>query len=191
MNKRKRQTIIILATLVLIVGVGGIFLIRAQQGELDRELAATLTDAGFTGRVESTLETRLGRPINRELADVGRLLWFDAVTGLNNDNTCGGCHSPTAAFGDTQSIAIGIENNRVVGPHRTGPRNMRRTPTVMNTAFYPNLMWNSRFASLSNDPFDNSEGFQFPEPEGASLSGMSHLLVAQAFIPPTERNEVA
>src|SRR5439155_12082065 len=59
------------------------------------------------------------------------------------------------------------------------------------TAFFPSLMWNSRFSSRSGDPFDNSLGFSFPEPEGTSLSDQPHLLVAQAFIPPTERTEVA
>jgi cytochrome c peroxidase len=62
---------------------------------------------------------------------------------------------------------------------------------AINTAFFRNLMWNSRFASLSNDPFDNSSGFKFPLPEDMTLSGKSHLLVAQAFIPPTERVEAA
>ena len=88
-------------------------------------------------------------------------------------------------------MAIGIDNNRIVGPHRTGPRNQRRTPLAANTALYPTLMWNSRFAALSGDPFDNSAGLQFPPPEGLSLSNLPHLLVAQAFIPPTERVEVA
>jgi cytochrome c peroxidase len=124
-------------------------------------------------------------------AELGRLLWFDILGGLNNDNTCGGCHSPTNGFGDTQPIAIGIDNNFVVGPNRTGPRNQRRTPLAANTALYPTLMWNSRFAALSGDPFDNSAGFQFPPPEGLSLSYQPHLLVAQAFIPPSERVEVA
>ncbi len=62
---------------------------------------------------------------------------------------------------------------------------------AINTAFFPNLMWNSRFASLSGDPFDNSSGFIFPLPEGLSLSYLPQLLDAQAFIPPTERVEVA
>ncbi len=158
---------------------------------LDNELQAVLHQAGFTGRIESMLEPRLGRHLDLQLADLGRNLWFDTITGLNNDNTCAGCHSPTAGFGDTQSIAIGIDSNEVVGPHRAGPRNMRRAPMVINTAFFPRLMWNSRFASLSGDPFDNSAGFQFPLPEGLTLSGQPHLLAAQAFIPPTERNEVA
>ncbi len=163
----------------------------SPESRLDRDLSALLHGHGFTGAVESTLEPRLGRPVDRHLADLGRLLWFDTITGLNDDNSCGGCHSPTNGFGDTQSIAIGIENNGIVGPGRTGPRNQRRAPIVINNVFYPNLMWNSRFASLSQDPFDNSKGFIFPDPEGLTLSYLPHLLTAQAFIPPTERNEVA
>jgi cytochrome c peroxidase len=158
---------------------------------LDQQLTAVLVRLGFTGRVESTLEQRLGRKLDNDLVDTGRLLFFDTAGGLNNDNNCSGCHSPTHGFGDTQSIAIGIDNNGIVGPDRAGPRNQRRTPMVINTAFFPNLMWNSRFAALSHNPFDNSAGFQFPLPEGLTLSYQPHLLVAQAFIPPTERVEVA
>ena len=163
----------------------------AQASSLDEELQAVLREAGFTGRIEATLEQRLGRRLDMQLADLGRNLWFDTLTGLNDDNSCAGCHSPTAGFGDTQSIAIGIDSNQVVGPHRSGPRNMRRAPMVINSAFFPRLMWNSRFDALSGDPFDNRAGFQFPLPEGRTLSGQPHLLTAQAFIPPTERNEVA
>lgn len=158
--------------------------------EIDRRLAAVLQDAGFTGRIESTLEQRLGRRLDSRLANIGRMLWFDTLTGLNDDNSCAGCHSPTAGFGDTQSIAIGIDNNGIVGPNRAGPRNMRRSPMVINTAFFPTLMWNSRFRALSGDPFDSSAGLSFPAPEGMSLSYLPHLLTAQAFIPPTERTEV-
>jgi cytochrome c peroxidase len=158
---------------------------------LDDELTGVLRTYGFTGQIESMFREKLGRPIDQKRANLGRLLWFDIITGLNDDNTCGGCHSPTNGFGDTQPMAIGIDNNLLVGSHRTGPRNQRRTPLAVNTALYPNLMWNSRFAALSGDPFDNSAGFQFPPPEGLSLSYQPHLLVAQAFIPPTERVEVA
>jgi cytochrome c peroxidase len=160
-------------------------------GDIDAALRAYLADHGFTGRIARTLESRLGRRVDHQLADIGRLLWFDPIQGLNDDNTCAGCHSPTNGFGDTQSIAIGIENNNLVGPGRTGPRNQRRTPMAINTAFLPTLMWNSRFHALSGDPFDNSRGFVFPEPEGRSLSYLPHLLTAQAFIPPTERVEAA
>src|SRR5215203_4343792 len=159
--------------------------------DIDAALRAYLASHGFTGHIASTLETRLGRRIDRQLADIGRQLWFDPIHGLNGDNTCGGCHSPTNGFGDTQPISIGIANNRIVGTGRTGPRNQRRAPLAINAAFYPTLMWNSRFNAPSGDPFDNSRGFVFPNPEGATLSYLPHLLTAQAFIPPTERVEAA
>lgn len=162
----------------------------AGDESLDRKLADLLEQHGFTGRIESQLEARLGRKLDPDRANLGRLLFFDRLLGVKLDNACAGCHSPRNGFGDSQPMAIGIDNNNVVGPHRKGPRNQRRTPMVLNNAFYPALMWNSRFASLSGDPFDNSDGFQFPPPEGLSLSGKPHLLVAQAFIPPTERNEM-
>ncbi|HEV7839158.1 MAG TPA: cytochrome c peroxidase, partial [Gemmatimonadaceae bacterium] len=162
-----------------------------RQAGLDATLRRYLGELGYTGRIASTLEARLGRRIDRRLANVGRMLWFDPITALRGDNSCAGCHSPTHGFGDTQSIAIGIENNGIVGIDRAGPRNQRRSPMMPNTAFYPTLMWNSRFRSLSGDPFDNSAGFQFPRPEERSLSRLPHLLAAQAFIPPTERVEAA
>ncbi len=159
--------------------------------DLDAELRALVAAHGFTGRVGATLEARLGRRVDPRLADIGRQLWFDPITALNDDNACAGCHSPANGFGDTQSIAIGIDNNGIVGPARRGPRNQRRSPMVLNAAFYPTLMWNSRFRARSSDPFDNRAGFQFPAPEGLTLSHLPHLLAAQAFIPPTERVEAA
>jgi cytochrome c peroxidase len=156
----------------------------------DRALIDALRRAGFTGRIEQTLETRLGRRVDTKLANIGRMLWFDPILALNDDNACAGCHSPSNGFGDTQSIAIGIDNNGIVGPNRAGPRNMRRTPMAINTAFYPRQMWNSRFAAGSGDPFDNRAGLLLPEPEGATLSHLPHLLTAQAFVPPVERTEM-
>ena len=180
--------------LCVIAAFGFFGLASADQGEdssIDEQLSAVLADHGFTGNVGKKFMQKLGRPIDQKRATLGRLLWFDIVGGLNGDNTCGGCHSPTNGFGDTQPIAIGIDNNHVVGPSRTGPRNQRRSPLTANTALYPTLMWNSRFAALSGDPFDNSQGYQFPPPEALTLSYLPHLLAAQAFIPPTERVEAA
>jgi len=59
---------------------------------LDSRLARVLRQHDFTGRVESTLEDRLGRRIDADLANLGRLLWFDNVHSMHRDNTCAGCH---------------------------------------------------------------------------------------------------
>ena len=121
----------------------------ASDAFLDISLRLALGLLGYTGAVGSTLEDRLGRPLDPALADLGRLIWFDKSGGLHDDNACAGCHAPADGFGDTQSIAIGVQNNNLVGPDRSGPRNQRRTPMVLNTAFYPRLMWNGRFAAPS------------------------------------------
>src|SRR5947209_5890515 len=193
MSIRRCKMMVLLMALVVGAAMFLTQKISASGGDnvLDDQLSMVLSQHGFTGTVGSSLEQRLGRRIDNQLADLGRNLFHDTIVGLNNDNSCSGCHSATAGFGDTQSIAIGVENNFIVGPERRGPRNQRRTPMAANTAFFPNLMWNSRFASLSRDPFDNSLGFMFPLPEGLTLSDKAHLLIAQAFIPPTERVEAA
>ncbi len=170
---------------------------------LNSELAAVLANAGFTGNIQQIfqqrLEANLGRPIDPKLADLGRLLWFDKIHALHHDNTCGGCHSPTNGFGDSQPMAIGVQNNNLVGPDRGGPRNQRRSPLMVNTALYPAMMWNGRFNSLSGDPFDNSQGFRFPFPEddirfsfaNDVINHITHLSQAMAHMPPTELIEVA
>jgi cytochrome c peroxidase len=170
---------------------------------LNHDLSTTLSAAGFTGNIEQTFRNRiqanLGRPINARLVDLGRMLWFDKLHSLHHDNTCGGCHSPTNGFGDSQPMAIGVQNNNQVGPHRDGPRNQRRSPLVVNTSLYPAMMWNGRFNSLSGDPFDTTLGFRFPFPEddvrfslaNDLLHHVTHLLQAQGHMPPTELIEVA
>jgi cytochrome c peroxidase len=183
-----------------------------EERNLNRDLSAALSAAKFTGDIEQTfrkkIERNLGRPINPKLANLGRLLWFDKFQSLGRDNSCGGCHSPTNGMGDTQPVAIGVQNNNLVGPHRAGPRNQRRAPTVVNAALYPNVMWNSRLASVARNPFDTSLGFSlsvFPVPEDLGtptapirfssaqnhLHGVTHLLQAQAHLPPTELTELA
>src|SRR5262245_44934025 len=191
--QQRKLTIVLFA--VMSVGVVVVLTRRtsASSGDnaLNDQLSAVLNQHGFTGRVGSSVEQRLGRKIDNQLADLGRLAFHDSLLGLNNDNSCSGCHSAPDGFGDSQSIAIGIDNNNVVGPDRAGPRNQRRAPMLLNNVFYRSLMWNSRFAAVSGDPFDNTDGFQFPAPESFVLSYLPHLLTAQAFIPVTENVEMA
>ena len=169
---------------------------------LDQRLHALLAEHGFTGRMEERLPEKLGRDVDLRKADLGRLLFFDRILSIHSQsdgafgNPCAGCHSPTNGMGDTQSIAIGVDTAGIVGPDRVGARNQRRTPIVINNAFYPRLMWDGRFFAPSGDPFDNSKGFTFPMPEGttrfpANDPKIRHLLVAQAHIPVTETPEMA
>ena len=170
--------------------------LAGQPADLDQQLKTLLAKFGFTGTVQGQLEKRLGRAVNPVLRDLGRDLFFDPFLALGNDNSCAGCHVPRFGFGDSQSIAIGVENNGIAGPGRSGPRNQRRTPGVINSAYLTKLMWNGRFSAPSGDPFDNSRGFEFPPPESTvkfpPFDGtIKHLLAAQAHIPSTELPEMA
>lgn len=164
---------------------------RLEEGDLDRLLGSIVGLRELSGDLEARMLARLGRPIDTRLAEAGRLLFFDPVLSLTGDNSCAGCHGPNESFNSSKSIAIGVGNNGVVGPGRTGPHNLRRAPTLINAAFYPAMMWDGRFVALSLDPFDNGPGFEFPAPEGLSLSSMQHLLGAQAFTPVVSREEMA
>lgn len=166
------------------------------QDVIDSALADLLKRSGFTGQIEATLPQRMKRLLDPKKVDLGRLVFFDKGLTLHGTNSCSGCHSPTRGFGDTQPITIGIGNNNMVGPRRTGARNQRRAPMLVNVGFLPSLMWNRRFSSLSGDPFDASAGFRFPLPEGRNylIPGdprFPHLLVAQAHIPFAEPSEMA
>jgi cytochrome c peroxidase len=195
---RKRQVLRILLLLVAFSAIQIVLALRTGDSQvadddasgLDGTLSDVLRAAGFTGNVETTLEARLGRRIDPDLADLGRLLFFDKILGLHGDNSCAGCHSPAFGFGDSQPMAIGVDNNDIVGPSRRGPRNQRRSPLVANTIFYPALMWTPRFVALSGDPFDPSRGFKFPPPENI-VTGEPTLLAAQGSLPSTELVEMA
>ena len=84
---------IVKLALILILSVGCVLTMlqksaSAEHDSLDQELSARLGELGFTGRIETTLEQRLGRHLDQRRANLGRLLWFDTIGGLNNDNTC-------------------------------------------------------------------------------------------------------
>lgn len=166
-----------------------------NEAGLDFLLQEMLAEHGFTGRIEETLPARMEREIDPDLADLGRLLFFDEILSLHNDNTCAGCHTPAFGFGDPQSIAYGVGNNRIVGPLRDGTRNSRKAPLLTNVAFFPRLMLNSRFEAPTGDPFDTSQGFVFPPPHDTRFGPddplIPNLLSAQAFMPVQDLTEHA
>lgn len=169
---------------------------NGKEKGLDERLKRMLDQQGFTGNIEMTLEEKLGRPLEPDLIELGRDLFFDEIMSLHNDNACAGCHAPAFGFGDPGSVAYGVDNNRIVGPNRDGTRNERKAPILTNVAFFPTLMLNGRFEARSGNPFDNSEGFRFPPPNGDTKFGpgdpnIPTLLTAQAFLPVPSLTEMA
>jgi hypothetical protein len=83
-TRRIHWTLALVSVVALLLpATAGADRITAQTpANLDRDLREVLESAGFTGTVESTLESRLGRPLNTQLADLGRLVFFDKITGF-------------------------------------------------------------------------------------------------------------
>ena len=56
--------------------------LAASPSNLDHDVREALTSAGFTGAIQSTLEQRLGRPVDRNLANLGSASHIHGVQEL-------------------------------------------------------------------------------------------------------------
>ena len=153
----------------------------------------SLRRAGFSGK--SNRHSRRGSGARSTASSrTSGVCFLRQIAALRGDNTCAGCHSPTAGFGDTQSIAIGIQNNNIVGPNRPAqpaPHADRRQHGVLPK---PDVEW--AISSAAGDPFDNSRDSSSRRRKGSRCFPphdpvISTLLAAQGHLPPTELVEVA
>ena len=117
----------------------------------------------------SSSKSGSGRRLDPELADLGRNLFFDPIMALRRDNSCAGCHAPQFGFADSQSIAIGIRNNNIVGHFRT----RAAQPAPLADAAQLGVLSGPDVerAVLRRRPTTRSttrSGFVFPLPEGTT-----------------------
>jgi len=144
--------------------------------------------------------------------ELGRSLFFDHVLSGVEQTSCATCHHAAFQFSDARNIARGVfcdvvpdvsitchdapppgEDGNVLGPDRRSPLNSRNTPSLIDNALYPRLMWNGRFRfndthSTDVNQLDTSLGFRFPSPEDDLY--VRSLLSGQAEIPVTELVEM-
>ena len=82
---------------------------RAEQ-DLDGQVRAALQNAGLTGTIQFQLVPALGRPLDPQLADLGRLLWFDK----SGDST-----TTIRVAGATRRAGLSATRNRSRSASRT------------------------------------------------------------------------
>ena len=151
-----------------------------------------LQELGFTGRIESTLHDAARPPARPEAGRTSAGCSGSTRSPASTTTTPapGAIRRRTASATPSRSRSA-IDNNGIVGPDRAGPRNMRRAPMVINTAFYPDAdvelpLLRRVGRSVRQQPRASSsrrrKACRSPTPAPAD---------AQAFIPPTERTEVA
>lgn len=69
---------------------------------------------------------------------LGRKLFFDKRLSADNSISCATCHDPNYGFADPHPVSVGVKG-------RQGERN---SPTLLNVAFMPSLMWDGKAKSL-------------------------------------------
>lgn len=77
-------------------------------------------------------------PMEEDVIELGRVLFFDPRLSGNDELSCASCHVPALGWSDGKALFEGFEG--VEGP--------RRTPTIINSAYYDELFWDGRAASL-------------------------------------------
>jgi len=77
-------------------------------------------------------------PNTEAKVSLGKQLFFDLRLSGDNKISCATCHSPQKAFADGLPKGKGVDGKTI----------KRNTPTVLNTAFYKQLLWDGRANSL-------------------------------------------
>ena len=77
---------------------------------------------------------------NRARVELGRALFFDPRLSGNGTVSCASCHNPGLGWSDGLPTGVGI-NGTVLG---------RATPTIVNTAYNTQFMWDGRKKSLED-----------------------------------------
>lgn len=73
-------------------------------------------------------------PVNAEMADLGRLLFFDKRLGGDMSLGCVRCHNPRTGWGDGEALA----------PAYPGAEYFRNAPTLINARHRVRFMWDGR-----------------------------------------------
>ena len=170
-------------TLVLMTGACGDTSLEPDippSPTLDTEIRAQLTRWGVVPILPVATQ-------NRAMEELGQALMFDKLLSGNRDISCGTCHDPTLKGGDGLSLAIGTGGSgtgtdRTPGTGRTFIS--RHAPSLLNVGLGPTyLFWDARLSQHGSFPGGPLAVIQRP-------GGVADALVAQAFLPVVNREEM-
>jgi cytochrome c peroxidase len=88
----------------------------------------------------SDLPVPADNPMTVEGVALGRMLFYEKRLSSNNTISCGSCHQQKFAFADNNPVSLGAD----------GMPGTRSTMSLANVAWFKNLMWDGRDATLEN-----------------------------------------
>lgn len=104
----------------------------------------------------------LPRPpfVRPALVQLGQALTFDKILSGNRDISCGTCHLPAFATGDSKSLSVG-QGAVGLGPERTHPNDAfipRNAPPLFNLAAMKHLFWDGRVQLAADGAVETPAG---------------------------------
>lgn len=90
------------------------------------------------------MDIPLDNPMTVQGVALGRKLFWEPMLSGNNTMSCGSCHSPQAAFSDTNQFSTGI----------TGAVGTRNSMALVNLGWQQFFFWDGREATLEDQIFD-------------------------------------
>lgn len=84
------------------------------------------------------MEVPAKNPMSISKVALGAKLFYDPALSADSTISCSSCHLPQFAFTDQMAKSIGVSNNPTV----------RNSPTLVNLAFHPNLMFDGGIPTL-------------------------------------------
>jgi cytochrome c peroxidase len=100
--------------------------------------AATSADSAW--KLPAVAPMPAGNQGNAARVQLGKALFFDPRLSGNGASSCATCHNPSLGWSDGQKTAVGF-GGAILG---------RATPTIVNTAFNTQFMWDGRKKSLED-----------------------------------------
>ncbi len=104
--------------------------------EIDPSVKATYQEIGLLPPVPFPADN----PGNPAKVELGKILFYDPRLSTSGQVACASCHDPQLGWGDGKRVAFGHDR-------KLGGRNAM---TIWNTAFYNELFWDGRAASLED-----------------------------------------
>jgi len=133
------------------------------------------------------------RPVDADVAALGRLLFFDPLLSGNRNIACATCHHPTLGSADGLSLGIGegglgLGERRRIGEEGVKHRVPRHAPALFNLGAheFEVLFHDGRVSVATDEP----SGFDTPAEEFLP-EGLDSVLAAQALFPLLAEVEMA
>ena len=120
--------------------------VQTQNATIGAAAQSQLPGSGVAAAPDPTLQAKV---------DLGHKLFFDERLSQPRGVSCGTCHDPFRGWGDERPQGKGIQDNTlhnvmVAGNYYKTILTNRNTPTIYNSAIFPNQFWDGRAGDIAH-----------------------------------------